>query len=91
MADSRCASNGGWVDDAVASVETNRSAPALTHRTSRSEGFKKEAEAAGNRWPEGWVKGEGLVRSPANHDVPRPYFAEVAEEYVRQVVDLSPG
>ncbi|MFO6453364.1 MULTISPECIES: tyrosine-type recombinase/integrase [unclassified Aeromicrobium] len=57
----------------------------------RAEGFKKMVEAAGNRWPEGWVKGEGFVRSPADHYVPPPYFAEVAEEYVRQIVDLSPG
>lgn len=57
----------------------------------RAEGFKTMVEAAGNRWPDGWVKGEGFVRSPADHYVPPPYFAEVAEEYVRQIVDLSPG
>lgn len=57
----------------------------------RAEGFVKMVEAAGNHWPDGWVKGEGFVRSPADHYVPPPHFAEVAEEYVRQIVDLSPG
>jgi hypothetical protein len=28
----------------------------------RADGFKRMVEAAGQRWPDGWVKGEGFVR-----------------------------
>lgn len=58
----------------------------------RAEGFKKMVESAGGYWPEGWVKGEGFVRA-RNQDVytPPPVFDQVGEEYVRQIVDLSPG
>jgi integrase len=59
---------------------------------SRAEGFKKMVEAAGGHWPQDWVKGEGFVR-PKTVDAytPPPRFAEVGAEYVRQIVDLSPG
>ena len=59
----------------------------------RAEGFKKMVEAAGQEWPDGWVKGEGFVRPRADADPmkPPPTVAEIGEEYVRQVVDLSPG
>src|SRR5215218_6908383 len=30
----------------------------------RADGFKRMVEAAGQRWPEGWVKAEGFVRPP---------------------------
>ena len=59
----------------------------------RADGFKKMVEAAGQRWPEGWVKGEGFVR-PNTEENPLkqpPRFDEIGEEYVRQIVDLSPG
>jgi hypothetical protein len=29
----------------------------------RADGFKKMVDAAGQRWPDGWVKGEGFVRA----------------------------
>ena len=50
-------------------------------------------EAAGQRWPDGWVKGEGFVRPPdvADPMTPPPSFDKIGEEYVRQIVDLSPG
>jgi hypothetical protein len=50
-------------------------------------------EAAGQRWPDGWVKGEGFVRPPdvADPITPPPSFDQIGEEYVRQIVDLSPG
>lgn len=59
----------------------------------RAEGFKRMVEAAGQEWPDGWVKGEGFVRRHSTDDPmkPPPTFAEVGEEYVRQIVDLSPG
>lgn len=61
----------------------------------RAEGFKQMVDAAGQRWPEGWMKGMGFVRPVVEELVPvspaSPMFAEVAEEYVRQIVDLSPG
>ncbi|CUR54633.1 hypothetical protein NOCA2200023 [metagenome] len=58
----------------------------------RADGFKKMVEAAGQRWPDGWVRGEGFVR-PAGADPlrPPPRFDEIGEEYVRQIVDISPG
>jgi integrase len=59
----------------------------------RAEGFKRMVEAAGQEWPDGWVKGEGFVRRHATDDPmkPPPTVAEAGEEYVRQIVDLSPG
>jgi hypothetical protein len=59
----------------------------------RADGFKRMVEAAGQRWPDGWVKGEGFVRPPDVTDpmTPPPGFDEIGEQYVRQIVDLSPG
>jgi integrase len=59
----------------------------------RADGFKRMVEAAGQRWPDGWVKGEGFVRPPdvADPMTPPPGFDQIGEEYVRQIVDLSPG
>ena len=34
----------------------------------RAEGFKKMVDAAGQRWPDGWVRGEGFVRPPGEAD-----------------------
>jgi hypothetical protein len=50
-------------------------------------------DAAGQRWPDGWVKGEGFVRPPDVTDpmTPPPSFDKIGEAYVRQIVDLSPG
>jgi integrase len=50
-------------------------------------------DATGQRWPDGWVKGEGFVRPPGESDPlkPPPRFVDIGEEYVRQIVDLSPG
>ena len=58
----------------------------------RARGFKSMVDAAGQRWPEGWVHGEGFVRpSGADPMRPPPRFDEIGEDYVRQIVDLSPG
>lgn len=59
----------------------------------RAEGFKKMVDAAGQRWPDGWVKGEGFVRPASEADplTEPPRFVDIGEEYVRQIVDLSPG
>jgi integrase len=59
----------------------------------RADGFKRMVEAAGQRWPNGWVKGEGFVRPPdvADPITPPPSFDQIGEEYARQIVDLSPG
>jgi hypothetical protein len=58
-----------------------------------ADGFKRMVEAAGQRWPDGWVKGEGFVRPPdvADPMTPPPSFDQIGEEHVRQIVDLSPG
>ena len=49
--------------------------------------------AAGQRRPDGWLKGEGFVRPPdvADPMTPPPSFDKIGEQYVRQIVDLSPG
>lgn len=58
----------------------------------RARGFKSMVDAAGQRWPEGWVRGEGFVRPNGVDPMRRPpRFDEIGEEYVRQIVDLSPG
>lgn len=61
----------------------------------RAEGFQKMVEAAGQYWPEGWVKGEGFVRARTEESryeaTPTPTFAAIGEQYVRQIVELSPG
>ncbi|MFN2321226.1 MAG: tyrosine-type recombinase/integrase, partial [Dermatophilaceae bacterium] len=58
----------------------------------RAEGFKQMVDAAGQYWPEGWVKGEGFVRPREdNRYEATPSFAGIGEEYVRQIVELSPG
>lgn len=50
-------------------------------------------EAAGQEWPDGWVKGMGFVRPRQDADPmqPPPSVGVIGEEYVRQIVDLSPG
>jgi integrase len=59
----------------------------------RADGFKKMVDAAGQRWPEGWVKGEGFVRPKGDSDPLKspPRFVDIGEEYVRQIVDVSAG
>ncbi len=58
----------------------------------RADGFKRMVDAAGQHWSDGWVKGEGFVRPPGESDpLKPPRFVDLAEEYVRQIVDLSPG
>jgi integrase len=61
----------------------------------RAEGFRDMVKAAGEYWPDGWVKGRGFVResAPADVDVPvtSRMFNDVAREYVNQIVGCSPG
>lgn len=82
----------GGTRDGARQVETF-AAGTDAQNLARAEGFKKMVDAAGQRWPDGWVKGEGFVR-PVDEDDPMatpPRFVDLAEEYDRQVVDLSPG
>ncbi len=60
----------------------------------RAEGFKRMVEAAGNRWPEGWIKGEGFVRereASAIVEVTPVGLEDVGLDYVNQIVACSPG
>jgi integrase len=59
----------------------------------RAQGFQRMVEAAGHEWPDGWVKGMGFVRPREDADPmqPPPTVGKMGEEYVRQIVDLSPG
>ncbi len=59
----------------------------------RATSFMRLVDLAGQRWPEGWVKGEGFVR-PASEPDPLtkpPTFVEIGESYVRQIVDRPRG
>lgn len=58
----------------------------------RAEGFQKMVVAAGSRWPDGWVKGEGFVRpNGGDPTAEAPAFPAIGEEYIRQIVDITPG
>ena len=59
----------------------------------RAEGFLQMVTAAGEYWPDGWVKGAGFVRAhaPADPTMPPRSVEEVGLEYVGQIVDCSPG
>ena len=78
--------------DAVRASETF-SIGSAAQNLARADGFKRMVEAGGERWPDGWVKGEGFVRplDVADPLTRPPRFDEIGEEYVRQIVDLSPG
>ena len=82
----------GGARDGVRQVETF-AIGTNAQNFARADGFKRMVEASGQRWPEGWVKGEGFVRPPEVADplTPPPSFDELGEEYVRQIVDISPG
>ncbi|MBM0124531.1 tyrosine-type recombinase/integrase [Pimelobacter simplex] len=82
----------GGTRDGAKQVETF-SAGSDAQNLARADGFKKMVEAAGQYWPEGWVKGEGFVRPNGETDPLKapPRFHVLGEEYVRQIVDLSPG
>jgi hypothetical protein len=78
--------------DAVRVSETF-SVGSAAQNLARADGFKRMVEAGGERWPDGWVKGEGFVRplDVADPMTPPPSFDKIGMEYVRQIVDLSPG
>ena len=68
------------------------SAASDEQNVARAEGFKKMVEAAGERWPDGWVKGEGFLRPGGGDPLAEPAtFPVIGEEYVRQIVDITPG
>ncbi|KRA93065.1 MULTISPECIES: tyrosine-type recombinase/integrase [unclassified Nocardioides] len=82
----------GGARDGAKQVETF-SVGTDAQNLARADGFRKMVDAAGQRWPEGWVKGEGFVRPPGETDPLKapPRFVDIGEEYVRQIVDLTPG
>lgn len=82
----------GGTRDGAKQVETF-SAGTDAQNLARADGFKKMVDAAGQRWPEGWVRGEGFVRANGEKDplAAPPGFDVIGEKYVRQIVDLSPG
>ncbi|MGH3343772.1 MAG: hypothetical protein ACRDPK_13040 [Carbonactinosporaceae bacterium] len=63
-------------------VRSRRSASAPdAQNLARADGFKKMVDAAGQRWPEGWVKGEGFVRPPGEADPLKapPRFVDIGD------------
>lgn len=59
----------------------------------RADGLLKMVTAAGENWPDGWVKGQGFVRARVDADpmLRPPSVTEIGSEYVRQIVECSPG
>ena len=53
----------GGARDGVRQVETF-AIGTNAQNFARAEGFKRMVEASGQRWPEGWVKGEGFSGRP---------------------------
>jgi len=81
----------GGARDGAKQIETF-GAGSDAQNLARADGFKKMVDAAGQQWPEGWAKGEGFVRPKgADPMTAPPRFVDIGEEYVRQIVDLSPG
>lgn len=82
----------GGVRDGAYQAETF-SAGSDAQNLARADGFKKMVDAAGQQWPDGWVRGEGFVRPAGVNDPLKapPRFVDIGEQYVRQIVDLSPG
>ena len=61
---------------------------------SRADSFRTMVNAAGEFWPDGWVRGRGFVRDlreDADEAKSPRSVEEVGREYVRQIVDCSPG
>jgi hypothetical protein len=54
----------------------------------RADGLLKMVTAAGENWPDGWVKGQGFVRARVDADpmLRPPSVTEIGSEYVRQIV-----
>jgi integrase len=61
----------------------------------QAEGFKRMVTAAGEEWPEGWVRGKGFIRDRStvapSAGLSSRSVEEVGSEYVDQLVDCSPG
>lgn len=51
--------------------------------------FAAQVEAAGHRWPEGWVKGVGYVTAAPESEQGHP-FVEYATAYVRRLTSVGP-
>lgn len=70
------------------------SAGSDAQNAARADGFKSMVEAAGNRWPEGWIKGHGFIRvrddEQQQEAASRP-LRDVGLDYIDQIVACSPG
>jgi hypothetical protein len=87
-------SGGAWGAPGAGCAKPKPSPPAATQNRARAEGFMQMVVAAGEHWPEGWVKGRGFVREqPADTIQPTSAhtFEQVGLDYVAQIVACSPG
>jgi integrase len=60
----------------------------------QAEGFLRMVVAAGESWPDGWIKGQGFVREKSHvkePDAAPRKFHDVGLDYVNQIVGCSPG
>jgi integrase len=57
--------------------------------------FCRDVDLAGQRWPEGWVKGVGYQldegAEPAEPEPPAPLFVEFGQQYVRDLTGITPA
>ena len=84
----------GGTRDGAQQVETfSFSVGTNEQNLARATNFMRLVDMAGQRWPDGWVKGEGFLRPHSEPDplTKPPTFVEFGEVHVRQIVDLSPG
>lgn len=56
----------------------------------RAMTFKDEVERAGNRWPEGWVRGYGYGKG-SEEEATSTEMTVFGAKYVDQLVELTPG
>jgi hypothetical protein len=60
----------------------------------QAEGVLRMVVAAGESWPDGWIKGQGFVREKSHvkePDAAPRRFHDVGLDYVNQIVGCSPG
>jgi integrase len=54
-----------------------------------AEHFRADVEAAGEQWPDGWVKGVGYLPRLANRDRPPTPFKDFATAYVEELTGIE--
>ncbi len=53
--------------------------------------FRRDVDLAGQRWPDGWVKGAGYAGGTQPESAPTPPFVEFARGYLRDLTGITPA